>query len=201
MSLCNFRSFTALTALVTGLWAAPGCDADDSTTARLAAVTPDHAGMSLQLADSAAIELADGEVVDLELSDEQRASLECDGEERSSQVLLPPLELGERSFAAPVLEAACDGEAELRLSLHEAGEACEGEGCIGFAPVGGEGLLLSAAESAPAAALECDKVGKRVCVPCSPSNYMPRTVTSVSQVNGKCYYSYSYGACTPICGE
>ncbi|MFY0534759.1 hypothetical protein [Nannocystis pusilla] len=118
--------------------------------------------MSLKLAGSAAIELADGEVVELALNDEQRATLECDGDARVSQILIDPLQLGDRGFVAPVLEATCDGESPTaHVNLREAGESCDGEECIAFIPaLGGAGdLPLSAPEGLPAS-LACRRAAR-----------------------------------------
>lgn len=202
----NVRTLAALTTLLAGLLAVPACDTDEPT-ANLAAYTPGHdgagadpvAGMSLRLAGSAAIELADGEVVDLGLSDEQRANLECDGDATVSRVLVEPLALGDRSFAAPVLEASCDGEGPTaRVSLREAGESCEGEGCIAFS---GADLPRTSPEDMPLAG--CQDVGTRTCVSCGGGRMKPKTITTVisNDETGECHYFYSYGACDYFCAD
>ncbi|MFZ6181031.1 hypothetical protein [Nannocystis pusilla] len=201
----NVRSFVALTTLLAGLLAVPGCDAGDPAAASLAAYTPNLegaedpvAGMSLKLAGSAAIELADGEVVELALSDEQRAALECDGDARVSQILIAPLQLGDRSFVAPVLEATCDGESPTaHVNLREAGESCEGEDCIAFVPaLGGAGdLLLSAPEGL--LAQPCLGPGTQACIGCGLGRVRTRTLTSSTfdPETGLCHYGYTYGTC------
>lgn len=201
----NVRSFVALTTLLAGLLAVPGCDAGDPAAARLAAYTPNHegaedpvAGMSLKLAGSAAIELADGEVVELALSDEQRATLECDGDARVSQILIDPLQLGDRVFVAPVLEATCDGESPTaHINLREAGESCDGEDCIAFIPaLGGAGdLPLSAPQGLPASV--CLAPGSHTCIGCGFGRVRTRTLTSSTYdpSTGTCSYGYTYGTC------
>ncbi|MCY1065288.1 hypothetical protein OV090_10980 [Nannocystis sp. RBIL2] len=200
----NVRSFVALTTLLAGLLAVPGCDAGDPAAASLAAYTPNYegaedpvAGMSLKLAGSAAIELADGEVVELALSDEQRATLECDGDARVSQILIDPLQLGDRGFVAPVLEATCDGESPTaHVNLREAGESCDGEDCIAFIPaLGGADLPLSAPEGLPASL--CLPAGTQACIGCGLGRVRTRILTSSTfdPSTGNCSYGYTYGTC------
>lgn len=179
-----------------------GCDTGADDVARLAAYTPNRdaaaddavAGMSLR-AELPAIELADGELVALDLTDAQHASLECAGEQRVSQLWMGPLQLGERDFAASVLEVACDGEHELpRLSLHEAGQPCTGDDCVAF--VGGDELPLKAPERMPVGV--CDWAGTTVCVPCGGVGMRTRTtiVTNYNPHTNYCSYGYSYGGCS-----
>lgn len=196
------KSFNRALAVFTLLL--PACD---DAAAPLAAYTPDHAGahddpvagMALRV-DPPEIELADGEVVALALADEQRASLECDGDERVSQLSIDPLRLGERSFAAPVLEVTCDGErAQPWLRLRDAGEPCTGANCIAFTPTAGlDGdLPLRAPEPPPVGV--CDWAGTTVCVPCGGIGMRTRTtiVTNYDPYTNKCTYGYSYGGCSP----
>lgn len=184
----NVRSFVALTTLIAGLLGVPGCDADEP----VAGLASAH-GMSLKIAESVAIELADGEVVELGLRDEQRAALECDGEARVSQVLIDSLELGDRSFAAPVLEASCDGEGPAaRVSLREAGTACEGDECVTFG--GADDLPLSAPQRETAA--EC-VAGNIECFGCGLGRTRTRTTlqATFNPSTGGCTYVYSWGPC------
>jgi len=194
--MLHVRAFTVFTLFLSG------CDTGPDAAARLTADAPSRdaaaddavAGMSLR-AELPAIELADGELVALDLTDEQQASLECAGDQRVSQLWMGPLQLGDRSFAAPVLEVACDGEHALpQLSLREAGEPCTGDACV--APVGGDQLPLRAPEQMPVGT--CDWAGTTVCVPCGGVGMRTRTtiVTNYNPHTNHCTYGYSYGGCS-----
>lgn len=225
------RTLSVFSALLTGVVLATGCSESEAPTARYAAFTPNLQGdaadplagivLALESEERAAIELADGDLVDLELGDAQGQDLlgACDGAfSDADRTLLPvltrPLVIGERSFAAPVIEASCDaGTTTNRLVLREADDAtCEGGACLDFAapeaidglqtPFGDdEALPLAAEESSPDGA--CLPVQYRDCVSCSGGYRRSRTITSVTSLppNWTCSYTYTYGPCQPICEQ
>jgi len=223
------RTLTVFSALLTGL--ATGCNESDAPTARYAAFTPSLHGdaedpvagivLALESHERAAIELADGGLVDLELGEAQGEDLlgACEGAFSSGdRTLLPvltrPLVVGELSFAAPVLEASCDaGTAANRLVLREASDAaCDAGACLDFAAPevidqlrspfdDDEALPLRAEESSPDGA--CLPVQHRDCVSCGGGLRRSRTITSVTSLppNWTCTYTYTYGSCSPVCGD
>jgi len=196
------RNLTALVAIFTAVLAVPACDAGEPTNLRLAAYTPEHAGMGLELADGAALELADGTRVELGLSQAQRDSLTdvCDGEATIAQVALSPLTVGATDLAAPVLEASCDGEqATPQLLLRDRDDACADGACVGFAAPHDAGLDLSAPPSVPLGA--CQAAGTKSCVSCGGGKQRSKVITTVNYdpETGYCTYAYTYGSCTNFC--
>ncbi|WP_434418480.1 hypothetical protein [Nannocystis pusilla] len=216
------RTTTALSALLTALVAVTGCNEAETVTARYAAITPGAHGdgvvLALESPERAAIELPGGAVLDLELGAPEGDDLlgACDqafsdGDRAVMPVLTRPLAVGDLAFDAPVLEASCDAEtASNVLVLRESTDAdCAAGECLEFAApeavdfIGDTPRTLAAGESSPEAA--CLPVGYRTCVSCGGGLVRPKTITSVNlsyePPNWVCKYTYTYGACAPVCAE
>lgn len=231
MNASILRPFTVFSALLTGPLAVTGCVEDEDSSERYVAFSPslgDHTpdpvtGMALALgSQSAALELADGEVVDLELGTAEGEALlgACegafaDGDRALLPVLTRPLVVGDRTFAAPVLEASCHAEtASNRLILREdADPSCADGECLGFATpealemtraslLGDADRPLTIGDPEPLAN-HCAPVGTRDCVSCGGGQYRSRTVTSVwdGPPVYHCAYTYAYGPCSFNCAE